>query len=166
MQHDLEKLASTDSLTGIYNRHKFEEIFENEIERALRYKKPLSLIMFDIDYFKRVNDNFGHDFGDMVLKNIVNIVKDNIRNMDIFSRWGGEEFFVLCPETSLENAEEFAQKLRKKIAEFSFNKVGKITSSFGVTSFTDKDNKNRFIKRVDDALYIAKNKGRNIVETI
>jgi diguanylate cyclase (GGDEF)-like protein/PAS domain S-box-containing protein len=166
MQHDLEKLASTDSLTGIYNRHKFEEIFENEMERALRYKKPLSLIMFDIDYFKRVNDNFGHDFGDMVLKDIVNIVKDNIRNIDIFARWGGEEFFVLCPETSVENAEVFAQKLRKKIAEFSFKKIGKITSSFGVTSFADKDNKNTFIKRVDDALYRAKNEGRDTVEVI
>jgi len=164
MQHNLENLASTDKLTGIYNRHKFEELFENEIKRALRYKHSLSLIMFDIDYFKKVNDIYGHDVGDEVLQKIVNIVKDNIRSIDIFARWGGEEFFVLCPQTSIENTKVLAEKLRKAIEVFSFVEAGSITSSFGVTSYTPKDTRDTFIKRVDDALYMAKNKGRNRIE--
>ncbi|OHE03825.1 MAG: hypothetical protein A3G74_01195, partial [Sulfurimonas sp. RIFCSPLOWO2_12_FULL_34_6] len=91
MEKNLEKLATTDKLTGIYNRHKFEEIFNLELNRVLRYESPLTLIMFDIDYFKKVNDTYGHDTGDYVLKEIVNIVKENIRHSDIFVRWGGEE---------------------------------------------------------------------------
>jgi len=164
MEYHLKKLASTNKLTGIYNRHKFEEVFKSEIERALRYKHPLSLIMFDIDYFKKVNDTFGYDTGDKVLKDIVNIVKTDIRSIDIFARWGGEEFLVLCLEIKIEDAKVLAQKLRKKIEAFSFNKVGTVTSSFGVTSFTNKDTKDTFIKRGYDALYMAKNKGRNAVE--
>ena len=163
MEQNLEKLASTDKLTGIYNRHKFEELFDNEIERSLRYKDPLSLMMFDIDYFKKVNDTYGHDIGDMVLKDIVNLVSNSIRNVDIFARWGGEEFLILCPQTDLENTKVLAEKLRREIEEFTFSKVGNITSSFGVTVFRAKDNKKTFIKRVDDALYKAKNEGRNRV---
>lgn len=164
MEHNLKKLASTDKLTGIYNRHKFEEVFEKEIKRALRYKHPLSLIMFDIDHFKKVNDDYGHDIGDQVLIDIVNVVKNNIRVIDVFARWGGEEFFVLCPETDIKNTEIVAEKLRKEIEAFSFAKVGCITSSFGATAFVENDNRDTFIKRVDEALYIAKEKGRNMVE--
>lgn len=163
MQQDLERLATTDQLTGIYNRHKFEELFQHEIDRSRRYKKELSLIMLDIDYFKNVNDTYGHDAGDMVLKNVVNIVKTSIRNTDIFARWGGEEFLILCPETDMDAAEMIAQKLRRNIEVFDFDKVGKITSSFGVTLYNEEDDQDTFTKRVDEALYEAKDGGRNRV---
>lgn len=163
MQQDLEKLASTDQLTGIYNRHKFEELYSNELERAKRYKKPLSLVMFDIDHFKNVNDTYGHDAGDAVLQRIAKIIKENIRTSDIFARWGGEEFLILCIESELNNAAALAEKLRTSIESEEFDKVGRITSSFGVASYIDKEAKDIFIKRADDALYIAKNEGRNRV---
>lgn len=164
MEHHLEKLASTDKLTGIYNRHKFEELLETELKRIDRYKNQLSLIMFDIDYFKKVNDNYGHDIGDNILVTISDLVKKNIRNTDIFSRWGGEEFLILCPETSTQEAEILAEKLRYEIERFSFDKVNQITASFGVTTYRDNDNRDLFIKRVDDSLYMAKKEGRNIVK--
>lgn len=163
MNKKLQKLATTDNLTGIYNRHKFEEMFSIELERVLRYKSPLTLIMLDIDHFKRVNDTYGHDVGDYVIKNIVDIVKKNIRNIDIFVRWGGEEFIILCPETDSLSAATLAQKLRSAIDDASFDKVGNITCSFGVTSFKDNESKDSFIKRSDSALYKAKDEGRNKV---
>lgn len=166
MQQDLEKLASTDNLTGIYNRHKFEELFKIELDRVARYKHPLTLIMFDIDHFKNVNDTYGHDVGDEVLKNIVNVVRKNIRNTDIFVRWGGEEFIILCPETETQKATNFAEKLRSAIETTLFAQAGNITCSFGVTSYIDKEIDDSFLKRVDNALYKAKNEGRNRVLVI
>jgi diguanylate cyclase (GGDEF)-like protein/PAS domain S-box-containing protein len=163
MNEKLQKLATTDNLTGIYNRHKFEEMFSIEVERVLRYKSPLTLIMLDIDHFKNVNDTYGHDVGDKVIKNIVDIVKKNIRNIDIFVRWGGEEFIILCPETDSLSAATLAQKLRSAIDDASFDKVGNITCSFGVASFKDNESKDSFIKRSDSALYKAKDEGRNRV---
>ncbi|QOY51314.1 sensor domain-containing diguanylate cyclase [Candidatus Sulfurimonas baltica] len=166
MQQDLEKLASTDQLTGIYNRHKFEELFKLELERVARYKNPLSIILFDIDFFKKINDTHGHDVGDTVLKSIVSVVIENIRNIDIFVRWGGEEFLILCPETDSENAVILAQKLRIKIESTTFGVAGNVTSSFGVTSYREDDTENSFIKRADDCLYKAKHEGRNRVVAI
>ncbi|MDO9265599.1 MAG: diguanylate cyclase [Sulfurimonas sp.] len=163
MNANLKKMATTDNLTGIYNRHKFEEMFEIEIDRVLRYESPLSMIMVDIDYFKRVNDTFGHDVGDYVIKNIVDVVKKKIRNIDIFVRWGGEEFIILCPETDSLSAAILAEKLRSAIEKTTLDKVGNITCSFGVTSYVKKDSKNSFIKRLDSALYRAKDEGRNVV---
>ena len=156
--------AETDQLTGIYNRHKMENIFENEFNRVKRYEEPLSLIMFDIDHFKKVNDNYGHDVGDLVLKEIVKVVNSNIRNVDVFARWGGEEFIIMCPETDLDSAVNLSEKLRKTIEEISFKEAGKVTVSFGVTSYKSKELKKEFIKRADVALYKAKNSGRNKVE--
>jgi diguanylate cyclase (GGDEF)-like protein len=112
--------------------------------------------MFDIDHFKNVNDTYGHDVGDTVLKNIVDTVNKNIRNIDIFVRWGGEEFIVLCPQTDSLSAATLAQKLRGAIDDASFDKVGNITCSFGVASFKDNESKDSLIKRSDDALYKAK----------
>jgi len=166
MQHTLEKLASTDQLTGIYNRRKFEEMFNVELDRISRYKSPLALIMFDVDHFKSVNDTYGHDVGDKVLKSIVNVVNKNIRNTDIFARWGGEEFLILSPETNSENARALAEKLRASIEKTKFVKAGKLTCSFGVSSYIDKESGDSLIKRVDDALYEAKNEGRNRVNVI
>lgn len=166
MEKNLEKLASTDKLTGIYNRHKFEEMFKIEIDRVLRYETPLTLIMFDIDHFKKVNDTFGHDVGDYVIKNMVNVVEKNIRTTDLLVRWGGEEFIILCPQTDSINATTLAEKLRSAIEAASFDKVGTVTCSFGVTFYKDKESGDSFIKRADNALYEAKNQGRNRVVVV
>jgi len=166
MNENLKKMATTDNLTGIYNRHKFEEIFKTEIERVLRYESPLSMIMVDIDHFKRVNDTFGHDVGDYVLKSVVDTVKRNIRQIDIFVRWGGEEFIILCPQTDSLSAKTLADKLRNAIEKTTLEKVGNITCSFGVTSYVKKESENSFIKRLDCALYRAKDEGRNRVVVI
>ena len=166
MEKNLEKLATTDKLTGIYNRHKFDEIFTVELNRVLRYKNPLSIIMFDIDFFKKVNDNYGHDIGDHVLKKIAHNVKEEIRHSDIFVRWGGEEFLILCLESASVDASALAEKLRVYIEGMNFEKVQKVTCSFGVTSYIDKESAESFIKRADEALYRAKNEGRNRVVSI
>jgi len=163
LQYDLERLASTDQLTGIYNRHKFEEFFTHELERAQRYGENLSLIMFDIDYFKSINDTYGHDVGDIVLQKIAEVTKRNIRNTDIFARWGGEEFLILCPQTDSQKCAILAEKLRIEVEAYSFEKVKHITASFGVTSYIAEDNLDTFTKRVDNALYMAKDSGRNKV---
>lgn len=166
MNEKLQKLATTDKLTGIYNRHKFDEIFKAEIERVSRYGGLLSMIMTDIDYFKRVNDTYGHDVGDYVIKKIVDTIKRNIRHIDVFVRWGGEEFIILCPQTDSPSAAALAEKLRSAIEEVEFEKVGSVTCSFGVTSYEQKESENSFIKRLDGALYRAKDKGRNRVVVI
>jgi diguanylate cyclase (GGDEF)-like protein/PAS domain S-box-containing protein len=166
MNENLKRMATTDNLTGIYNRHKFEEMFEIEIDRVLRYESPLSMIMFDIDYFKKVNDTYGHDVGDYVLKSIVDVVKKMIRNIDIFVRWGGEEFIILCPQTDSLSAAVLAEKLRGAIEKTTLEKVGNITCSFGVTSYLKQESKNSFIKRFDSALYRAKDEGRNRVVVV
>jgi diguanylate cyclase (GGDEF)-like protein/PAS domain S-box-containing protein len=166
MNENLKKMATTDNLTGIYNRHKFEEMFEIEIDRVLRYESPLTLIMLDIDHFKMVNDTYGHDVGDKVIKNIVAVVNKNIRTTDIFVRWGGEEFIILCPQTDSLNAATLAEKLRGAIEKSTLDKVGNITCSFGVTSYVKKESKNSFIKRLDSTLYKAKDEGRNTVVAV
>ncbi|WP_408954779.1 GGDEF domain-containing protein [Natroniella sp. ANB-PHB2] len=159
-------LAETDQLTKIYNRVKFMEELEKEINRVEIYKNKLSLIMFDIDHFKRVNDNYGHDIGDKVLIKITNIVTESIRGTDIFARWGGEEFMILNPNTSLSCSIKLAEKIRKNIEQNKIKKVGQITCSFGVTKFKGKDDFDSFTKRVDNALYQAKENGRNRVISI
>lgn len=158
-------LATTDGLTGINNRQEFTRILENEIERAKRYGTPLSLIMYDIDHFKYVNDNFGHDVGDEVLCTFVRLVNENIRGIDVAGRWGGEEFIVLLPQTDLTAAMNVAEKLRQVIDQNHFDKVGSVTASFGVVEFTPQDDIDSLLKRADKALYQAKNRGRNRVET-
>ena len=166
MNENLQKMAITDNLTGIYNRHKFEEIIKIEMERSYRFDSPLSLIMVDIDHFKRVNDTYGHDEGDNVIKNIVDIISENIRHLDIFVRWGGEEFIVLCPQTESNGAAVLAEKLRGTVESKKIDVIGNITCSFGVTSYIKDEGKSAFIKRLDGALYRAKDEGRNRVITI
>jgi diguanylate cyclase (GGDEF)-like protein len=159
-------LATTDTLTGIANRREFNLQLEKELERARRYSGELSLIMYDIDHFKRVNDTFGHDAGDCVLKDLTAIVKTHIRAVDILARWGGEEFMILMPQSNGIDAATVAEKLRKQVEQHYFDKVGNMTVSFGITSFAINDNLNLFLKRVDDALYRAKERGRNRVEIL
>ncbi|MDA8098903.1 MAG: diguanylate cyclase [Nitrospiraceae bacterium] len=160
----LHEAASVDSLTGALNRKKIDEILRSEVERSQRYNGPLSLILFDLDHFKSINDTHGHLSGDDILRTLTGVIKDNIRRTDYLGRWGGEEFLLLTPGTTLEQAAELADKLRKRIEAFRFPVVGSVTVSCGVAAFRDNDTGNDLIKRADDALYRAKDRGRNLVE--
>ncbi len=160
----LKQLSSIDILTRIYNRMAFDDFLDSELQRALRYNTGMSLIMFDIDHFKSVNDTYGHLVGDEVLKALVKVVQLRIRKIDILARWGGEEFMILVPETSLEAAQELAERLRKDIAVQIFPTAEKISVSMGVTTYRDGDSADSIITRVDNALYAAKENGRNRVE--
>lgn len=166
MNQDMERIATVDKLTGIYNRHKFEELFTLEAERSRRFSLPLSLILIDIDHFKSVNDTYGHDIGDDVLKRLTKIVQDTIRQIDIFARWGGEEFLVLSPNTDLENIQVLAEKLRLAVSEAEFPQVAHITISQGVSTFGKNDTFSELFKRADQGLYYAKEDGRNQVGVI
>ncbi len=161
---EIHLLATTDSLTGITNRREFTAILSKEVDRAKRYGVPLSLAMYDLDYFKRVNDTFGHDVGDHVLQAVTRLVRENIRTNDVVARWGGEEFMVLMPQSDAQAARDAAEKLRQAIAGHRFDKVNELTASFGVAAFKPQDDLNSLLKRVDDALYLAKERGRNRVE--
>ena len=155
--------ALTDYLTGVNNRAKFESELSEEIYRSKRYDHPLSIILADIDHFKAVNDTYGHDTGDVVLKEFTNILRDNIRQSDILARWGGEEFIILCPNTDISGAISLAEILRVKVEEHIFSTVDKNTASFGVIQWSeDMDQKTLFL-HVDKALYKAKEQGRNRV---
>jgi diguanylate cyclase (GGDEF)-like protein/PAS domain S-box-containing protein len=159
-------LATTDELTGIANRRELTRILEHEIDRARRYGTPLSLIMYDLDRFKKVNDTFGHGVGDDVLKDVVRLVTANIRNIDVAARWGGEEFMVLLPQSDLAAAAKVAEKVRRTIEDFRFDRVGTVTASFGVSELAPDDDPDSLLNRVDKALYRAKDRGRNRVETL
>lgn len=163
LNQEIKRIATIDQLTGIYNRHKFEELFALESERSRRFSQPLSLILIDIDHFKRVNDTHGHDVGDKVLVQLSAIVQETIRKIDIFARWGGEEFLLLCPGTDIENVREIAEKIRASVENASFPVVEKVTISLGLSSFNPDDSFNELFKRADQGLYYAKEHGRNQV---
>jgi len=158
---ELELLSTTDELTNIGNRRYFERKLKEEISRASRYNYPFSLVMFDIDHFKAVNDNYGHAIGDEVLKEYSRLVDSHLREADLLCRVGGEEFMVILPYTQKDHAKEIAEKLRTKIE--SHKKIISITMSFGVVEFEKDDDFESIYKRVDDALYSAKRNGRNMV---
>ena len=161
----LEFKATHDFLTQINNRQYFNNILKEEILRVNRYNNNLSLIMFDIDHFKVINDTFGHETGDTVLIELTRLVRVYLRNSDLFARYGGEEFMILLRESTKENAFKVANKLREKIEEYQIlkDKNHKVTCSFGVTEFIKTETDKSFIKRVDEALYEAKESGRNKV---
>ena len=171
---ELQRLASTDRLTGIWNRAHFEHAVETEINRAKRYGEPLSLLLFDIDHFKVINDTYGHLVGDQVLIDLTRRVGDRLRAMDVLARWGGEEFVVLMPHCGAVEAMRVAEKLRALVQARPFATVGQVTSSFGVAVFQPADDLDTWLKRADDdldtwlkraddALYAAKAAGRNQV---
>ena len=162
---ELEQLAITDPLTSLFNRRKFNELLDYEVERNQRYHTGLSLIMCDIDHFKQINDKFGHVAGDTALKTFSEKVTENIRDVDIFARWGGEEFMILMPNADINSARSVAEKLRKTIEDTNIQTVSSLTASFGVTHCNDNDTTISFIERVDEALYKAKQLGRNTVVT-
>ncbi len=169
MRHDitdrkrLKELSITDALTQIPNRLHLDECYANELERAKRYNSVFSVMIIDIDFFKHVNDEYGHKTGDDVLVQIANILKENIRNLDVLGRWGGEEFLIICPETNIQHAQILAEKIRKIIEIHDFKISKHITCSLGVTEFKHDDNAEDTFKRSDKALYEAKNSGRNKV---
>jgi diguanylate cyclase (GGDEF)-like protein/PAS domain S-box-containing protein len=160
---EIEKLSKTDKLTGIYNRLKLDTDLISEINRVNRYRGKLSVIILDIDKFKSVNDRYGHQVGDSVLVDIANIVREHIRRTDIFGRWGGEEFMIICPQTNINAAQNLAEKLRIYVAEHDFETVGKKSASFGVAQYRIGEKGEDMIRRADEALYDAKNSGRNRV---
>lgn len=162
---EYETKASTDSLTGLYNRHKFSELYLSSYKSMSQRHNELSLIILDIDHFKQVNDNYGHNAGDQVLIQISHVLLRTLRNVDIVCRWGGEEFIVLLPTANLESAKSLAENLRVHIEKLELDNVGKITSSFGVAQVVEGDDMASVINRADNALYLAKKSGRNCVKT-
>ena len=165
LESELEKLATVDKLTSIYNRYKMDISLDEQIEIAKRYNRPLSVIFFDIDFFKKINDTYGHKVGDEVLKELTNLVATHLRKSDIFGRWGGEEFLIILPETTKKEATILAEKLRKYIQIHKFKKINKLTCSFGITTLKDNDTSKTLISRVDKKLYKAKQNGRNRIES-
>ena len=162
-RHDIEMLARTDSLTGLWNRRHFEDTLEVEVARAQRYGTPLSLLALDADHFKRVNDELGHHAGDAVLREVAQQVGAGIRRSDVLCRWGGEEFMVLVPGTGLLQAAVMAEKIRQGIATHVFDQVGPVTVSIGVGEVQPGETAEAWLRRVDEALYKAKLQGRNRV---
>lgn len=165
-QRQAEKMAETDPLTSIYNRRKFSELLDQEIRRVERYNRFLSVVLLDIDHFKKVNDIYGHDAGDYVLKRVTRLIRKDIRITDTFARYGGEEFVIILPETSLEGAMIQIERVRKIIKKASFTKVGHITISAGIAEFIEGDTRKSLVKRADEALYLAKKDGRNRVRVL
>jgi diguanylate cyclase (GGDEF)-like protein len=165
-KEDTTKKAYTDSLTGIANRNKFEEVFLYELQRVQRYQEAFTIALMDIDHFKLVNDNFGHLIGDEILVCITNITQKSVRGSDLFARWGGEEFVILFNKTDLENATLSAEHIRKLIQNTHHNLVGEITVSFGLTEYKDGDTIESMLARADEALYKAKASGRNCVRSV
>ena len=163
---ELEKLANTDRLTQIPNRVRLDDVLEEAFEHAQYHEAPFSIILLDIDYFKEVNDQFGHQVGDLVLTNVAEILQNTIREQDTVGRWGGEEFLVICPQTTLDDALKLSEKLRQQLENHQFPVVQRNTSSFGVTSYLDGDTRNTLLSRCDKALYQAKERGRNCVEIL
>lgn len=160
----LTNKAYIDNLTGAFNRYKFEEVFEYEMQRFKRFKHTFCVAMIDIDHFKKFNDTFGHLIGDEVLIMLANESKKELRTIDVFARWGGEEFLILFTETSLENSTKAADKLRVSISNLNHKVAGHITASFGISQVKTGDTLDTLLKRCDDALYLAKKNGRNRVE--
>ncbi|MGL1958781.1 MAG: GGDEF domain-containing protein [Colwellia sp.] len=158
------KLSKTDNLTGALNRQGIEESIERGVLAWESENKPLSIIMLDIDHFKNVNDTYGHDVGDKVLKLISKAIKKNIRYTDSFARWGGEEFVLVCCDTSIDDAGLIAENLRERITRTVLIDDIKVTASFGVSSVQCSDSVDDLFKRADEALYNAKNSGRNNVK--
>lgn len=161
----LNRLATTDMLTGLINRLQFDTVLKSELSRHKRYARPISLIMLDIDYFKGINDSYGHDVGDRVLVGVAHLLNCNLRKADCCARWGGEEFILLAPETSLEQAVRLAEKIRGAIKHATFPIQGSITASLGVVEVHPQETLKGVMKRVDNALYLAKEKGRDQVST-
>ncbi|MBF0370586.1 MAG: diguanylate cyclase, partial [Magnetococcales bacterium] len=162
MRH-LEQKAFSDELTGVYNRARLQGLLTGEMGRSSRHGNPLSVILFDIDHFKTINDTHGHQAGDDVLKKLTKVIEENIRASELLARWGGDEFLVVAPESDLEQARILGEKLRKAVAEATFPHADSVRCSFGVARFVPKESLRGLMERVDRALYQAKEMGRDQV---
>ncbi len=159
----LNQLAVTDQLTGLYNRVKLDEALRIELNRSDRFNNVFGIILLDIDYFKDINDTYGHQVGDEILISIAELLMKHTRKTDVVGRWGGEEFLIICPEIEEKGIIKLAEKLRLIIENYKFPVINSKTASFGVTLYRQDDITNVIIKRADDALYSAKDGGRNRV---
>lgn len=157
--------AVHDQLTGLFNRHKIESFMDQEVARCTRYGSMFSLIIFDLDHFKSINDRFGHNEGDAVLAGVSSLVRNGLRESEIAGRWGGEEFLIILPETSLDLAVPVAERLRGSIESHRFSIPERVTVSVGVSAFRPGDTPHELIQRADAALYTAKESGRNCVKS-
>lgn len=157
-----ETMAKRDPLTGARNRAGIRDSLFEQVQLVYLQKTPLSIIFMDIDHFKQINDNFGHDLGDEVLKEFAGLVTSKTRQGDSLVRWGGEEFLLVCPNTEIDNATKLAESIRTAMEQHAWPKEMKVTSSFGVTQM-GQESTGEFIARADEALYKAKSKGRNRV---
>ena len=159
---ELEYITEHDLLTNIKNRRTYEKELEKQIHLSKRYEKNhFGLIMFDIDHFKEINDNYGHQIGDKILKTLCTNISTHLRENDTFARWGGEEFVILCPYTNIEQLEHIAKNLQKVIKNIDFSPVPNLTISLGLTVYKKDDSEVSIQKRVDSVLYKAKRNGRN-----
>lgn len=159
--------ASLDPLTRLWGRRYFNEALHKETEASKRYRSSLSLMIIDIDDFKSINDHFGHQAGDSVLKEIAAVINKNQRGSDTYARWGGEEFIVLMPRTSAETARVVAERLRKSFEEYQFSHTRSVTASIGIAEYhVEADTVDSLITRADDALYRAKEQGKNCIVTV
>ncbi len=166
MNEKLKEISIRDGLTNIYNRRKIDDILIYEYNRAKQYSQDLSVIFVDVDFFKMVNDTYGHNVGDKVLLEIATILKDNIREIDLIGRWGGEEFLIVCPYTDIYAAKTISERLKTAVAKNHFSIVKQRTCSFGVAAYKKGDEVHDLIHRADVGLYQAKENGRNRVEAV
>jgi diguanylate cyclase (GGDEF)-like protein len=157
----LREMADRDLLTYAYNRRSLYDFLETEVQRVRRYGGELSVIMFDIDQFKEINDDLGHLAGDRVLIAIAELVREELRGMDRLCRYGGEEFLIIAPSTNLRHAIVLAERLRQRISTASFDTMGRVTCSFGVCGFEGEENADALVRRADDLMYKARRSGRN-----
>ena len=164
VENKLNFLATRDTLTEIYNRYSLNKEIDINIKKYERYEDTFSLLMLDIDHFKNVNDTYGHDVGDLVLKELCFVIENLIRETDIFGRWGGEEFLLILPKTNKDEAISIATRIKNIIEEHKFDYISQVTVSIGVSVYNESIKKEIFFKDVDDALYQAKSTGRNRVE--
>jgi diguanylate cyclase (GGDEF)-like protein len=164
LEEELRRLSNTDGLTALYNRRHLDESLQSELERARRYHLPLSILMFDIDHFKKFNDTYGHDQGDRVLQTVAVTLRGALRNQDYPCRYGGEEFVAILPNTAKAGAYSLAERLRKDVEQTNVNGL-KVTISIGVAEFPDFDvaDAAKLIEAADAAMYTAKKSGRNRV---
>jgi diguanylate cyclase (GGDEF)-like protein/PAS domain S-box-containing protein len=163
MEEEIRKLSETDRLTQLNNRLKLDSVLKHEIERLARSDSACSVIILDIDFFKKVNDTYGHLVGDEVLKEFAMIIKSNVRKIDTIGRWGGEEFMVIMPFTEIDGGKVLAEKLRSKIVQHNFAGAGNLTASFGVAESRGDLSAVELVAKADSAMYKAKHAGRNRV---
>ncbi|ADK83298.1 diguanylate cyclase [Sediminispirochaeta smaragdinae DSM 11293] len=160
---ELKRISVKDELTGLYNRRKIDDLLKHEWERTIRYKTKFTVIMMDIDHFKKINDTYGHDAGDLVLKKLSRILLDNIRKADSCGRWGGEEFLIICQEADCHQSLILAERFRDTISKHRIPDLPSVTASFGIASSEESSSIQTLLKAADSRLYEAKLQGRNRV---